>query len=264
VAYNASANNYLVVWNAFNTTGSFPPGYPNDIGGNLVDFDGYVQTGSPFSWTSADSPHQVDLAYNAYHNEYVMAYVTVHSAMTTKNDIDVIHVSAGGTLVDPPGIIHLALNAEDENNPAIATDNLDRYIVAWDIEKSSTNHDVWATPVNWTTNNVIQIYAANGAEDDANPDISYNSYNSADNFLLVFQEDLSGSGTAVLGWWVSNHLSYTPDIANIAFWENEAPAVAAGGSNFLIAYEGDSSTTNRHIFGLLWSPYALFMPVVRK
>ncbi len=261
VAYNTWANDYLVVWNAFNTTSSFPPGYPNDIGGNIVEFDGYVQTGSPFSWTSAASPHQVDLAYNAYYNEYVMAYVTVHSSATTKNDIDVIHVSAGGALANPPGIIHLAQNVEDENRPAIATDNQDRYIVAWEIEKSSTNHDVWAVPVDWTTNSPIMIYAVNGAEDDTNPDITYNS---ASNFMMVWQEDLAGTGYAVQGWWVGKSVSHTPDIANYAFWENEDPAIASGGSNFLIAYDGDSSITNRHIFGVLWSPHALFMPVIRK
>ncbi len=261
VAYNAWANNYMVAWNAFNTTSSFPPGIPNDIGGNIVEFDGSVQTGSPFSWTASDSPHQVDITYNAKYNEYALAYVTVHSAGTTKNDIDLIHVSASGALQTPPGIFHLAQNVEDENDPAIATDNLDRYVVAWDMEKSATNHDVWAVPYDWATNGAVTIYASNGTEDETEPDIAYNS---AGDFMMVSQIDLSGSGVAVRGWYVGKTYSYTPAIANYAFWENEKASIAAGGGNFLIAYEGDSSTTNRHIFAQLWSPYALFMPTIRK
>jgi hypothetical protein len=45
---------------------------------------------------------------------------------------------------------------------------------------------------------------------------------------------------------------------------NESPAAVAGESNSLIAYEGDSGITNRHIYGVFCSPNALFMPVIRK
>jgi hypothetical protein len=260
VAWNASANEYLVAWNSFNTTSSFPPGFANDIGGTRVDYNGdVINPGSPFSWTTTDYPHQVDIAYNPTYNEYTLAYVTVHSSATTKNDIDAIQISSIGALLNPPGIKHIAQNVEDENNPAIATDNLNRYIVAWDMEKSSTNHDVWAVTFDWDTNTGLTVYAVNSTDDDTNPDIGYNT---AGDWMLAWQRSLSGAGYAIIGWW--NGESVAQNIANYAFWENEAPAVAAGDSNFLIAYEGDSSVINRHIYGVLWSPYALFMPVIRK
>ena len=62
VAYNNRHGEYLVVWNAIDTTVSFPPGVPNDIAGLRVSASGVVQNpGAPLILTTYASPHQVDM-----------------------------------------------------------------------------------------------------------------------------------------------------------------------------------------------------------
>ena len=53
-------------------------------------------------------------------------------------------------------------------------------------------------------------------------------------------------------------------MATYAFWSNEAPAVAAMQPGYLIAYEGDSSTTDRHIYARLWWPEAVYLPLTLR
>ena len=83
---------------------------------------------------------------------------------------------------------------------------------------------------------------------------------------MVWQQALGGgSGYAIKGFrWGPAINTYFFDVANYAFWENENPAVAADVPGFLIVYEGDSSTTNHHIFGRMWWPEALYLPLVLR
>jgi len=57
------------------------------------------------------------------------------------------------------------------------------------------------------------------------------------------------------------------EVAPGGFWENKSPAVAADQVGYLVVYEGDSTgdpTVYRRIYGRLWWPEALFLPLVVK
>lgn len=65
----------------------------------------------------------------------------------------------------------------------------------------------------------------------------------------------------------SNLIKNYFEVASAAFWKNEKPALAIGGPGHLIVYEGDSAadpTVPREIYGRMWWPDALFLPLILK
>jgi hypothetical protein len=204
------------------------------------------------------------MVYNVAMDEYFLVFVVVHTQATTGNDIYGLRVSWNGTPVDPPGLIHICEIAKDQNAPAVATNEQDRYMVVWDHEYSSTDHDIYAREY-WAYGSPVgSIFAiAASTEDTTAPAITANGANNE--WLAVWQQDLGGAGYAIKGvHWVSGVSGYFFDIANYAFWENENPAVATDAPGFLIVYEGDSSITNRHIFGRMWWPEAVYLPLILR
>jgi len=267
VAWNSFRNEYMVVWNAFDTTVGFPPGTPHDIAGYRVSASGVVQNpGLPLIFTWDSGPHQVDLVYNVAMDEYWLAYVVTHTEVTTGKDIYGLRVSWNGTPVNPPGPIPICEIANDQNAPAVATNEQDRYMVVWEHEYSTTDRDIYGREYNALGNPVGSYFTlASWTEDTTAPDVAAKGANTE--WLAVWQQALGGGGYAVKGFrWGSEPSVWTYffDVANYAFWENENPTAAAGGSGYLIAYEGDSPVTYRHIFGRVWWPEALYLPLVLR
>ena len=266
VAWNSYRNEYLVVWNAFNTTVSFPPGVPNDIAGLRVSASGVVQNpDAPLILTTYASPHQVDMVYNVAMDEYFLVFVVVHSQATTGNDIYGLRVRWDGIPVNPPGLIPIVEINLDQNAPAIATNQQDRYMVVWEHQYSGTDTDIYAREYDAPGNPLGSYFTlASWTEDTTAPDIAAGG--PGEEWLAVWQQDLGGgSGYAIKGFrWGPAVNSYFFEVANYAFWENENPAVAAGFPGYLIVYEGDSSITNRHIYGRMWWPEPLYLPLVLR
>lgn len=265
VVWNSTRNEYLVAWNAFDTTTSFPPGVPVDIAGHRVSAYGVVQDpGHPLIFTTYASPQQMDLVHNRWVDEYFLTFVVVHTQATTGNDIYGLRVNSVGQPVNPPGLIQIAEIAKDQNAPAVATNHLDHYMVVWEHEYGATDHDIYGREYDNNGSPVGSYFTiASWTEDTTAPDVAAG----AGDWLAAWQQALSGgAGYAVKGFrWGSGPDIYTYffDVANYAFWDNEDPAGAAG-AGYFIAYEGDSSITDRHIYGRLWWPEALYLPLVRK
>lgn len=266
VAWNSFRNEYLVVWNAFDTTIGFPPGTANDIAGYRMSASGVVQDpGFPLIIAFGSEPHQVDVAYNVAMDEYFFVFVITHTQVTTGNDIYGRRVSWNGTPVNPPGLIPICEIEKNQNAPAVATNGQDRYMVVWEHAYSSADTDIYGREYNADGSPVGSYFTiASWTEDTTTPDVAAKGANTE--WLAVWQEELSsGTEYAVKGFrWRSEPAvpTYFFDVANYAFWENEDPAAAAGSSGYLIAYEGDSAVTNRHIFGRVWWPEALYLPLV--
>jgi hypothetical protein len=267
VAWNSYRNEYLVVWNAFDTTGGLP-GTPSDIAGLRVSASGVVQNpGSPLILTTYAQPHQVDLVYNVALDEYFLAFVVVHTQATTGNDIYGLRVRWDGVPLNPPGLIHINENTHDQNAPAVATNEQDRYMVVWEHTYSATDRDIYAREYYADGNPVGSYFTISSwTEDTTAPDVAANG--ASREWLAVWQEALGGdAGYAVKGFrWGSEPgvRTYFFDVANYVFWENERPAVAADIPGYLVVYEGDSSLTNRHIYGRMWWPEAVFLPLVLR
>ena len=267
VAWNSYRNEYLVVWNAMDTTGGLP-GTPSDIAGLRVSAAGVVQNpGSPLILTTYAQPHQVDLVYNVAMNEYFLAFVVVHTQATTGNDIYGLRVRWDGVPVNPPGLIHIIEEPNDQDAPSVATNEQDRYMVVWEHTYSTTDRDIYGREYYANGDPVGSYFTISSwTEDTTAPDVAANG--ASREWVAVWQQDLGGgAGYAVKGLrWGSEPgvQTYLFDVANYAFWENERPAVAADIPGYLVVYEGDSSFTNRHIYGRRWVPEAVYVPLVLR
>ena len=191
VAYNPTNDEYLVAYNFYNTTGGLP-GTPYKIFWAIVINDEMIST--RIGWIDTGSPDQVDVAYNSSKNGYVLTYVTSHPA-TTKNDIDLIHLGSSGGLLNPPGVIHIAATANDENRPAIATDQRDSYMVTWQAETNPTALTIHKNSTTWATDSTYWFMEYSGPG-ISSPDISFNP---SGNSLWVFQMDFDSPGISVMG-----------------------------------------------------------------
>jgi hypothetical protein len=275
VAWNSYRNQYLVVWNAFDTTTNFPPGVPVDIAGARVSGDwNTIYTSNIL--TSYAGPHHVDLTYNVAMDEYFMAFVVIHTQATTGNDIYGLRVyGSTGTPVTPPGLIPIYELEENQDRPAVATNSQDRYMVVWQHEFSLTDHDIYGREYNadgTPAGNHFTI--ASWTQDDTVPDLAANG--ASREWLVVWQRALpSGAGYSVHGYrWGSGPnlvYSFLFDVINWSFYECTNPAVAADIPGYLIVYEelvppgeqvASPATTYQHIYGRLWWPHAVFLPLV--
>jgi len=269
VAWNSYRNEYLVVWNAFDTTISFPPGVPNDIAGYRVSASGVVQNpGSPLSLTTYAGPHQVDMVYNVAMDEYFLAFVVIHTQATTGNDIYGLRVSWNGTPVNPPGLIHIYDLAQNQNAPAVATNEQNRYMVVWEHEYSSTDHDIYGREYNADgTPDGSYFTISSWTQDDTVPDVAANGANKE--WVAVWQRALpSGSGYSIHGfrWGSAGSSAYTYlfDVANWTFYECKNPAVAADIPGYLIVYEEKVPPNKFDIYGRLWWPEAVYLPLILR
>jgi hypothetical protein len=224
-----------------------------------VSYTGVVQNpGIPIQLATYTSPHQVDLLYNWLTQEYFVAFVVVHSQATTGNDIYGLRADADGVPVYPPGLIHISETAYNENAPAIAFYG-DRYMVVWEREFTSSDHDIYGREYDTYGNPIANAFPITSySEDTTAPDIAFIG---SEDWLAVWQEELSGGGgTAIkaVRWGPAGADVF--DVANYAFWENENPALSDNPG--LIVYEGDSATTYRHIYGQIWWPENMFLPMI--
>ena len=265
VAYNPYRNEYMVAWNAFDTSGGLP-GVPVDIAGVAMSATlAWIQYPASLFVIYAN-PHQMDMVYNIAMDEYFIVYVVVNSALTTGNDIYGLRVRWDGVPVNPPGMIQIAEIAKDQNAPAVATNGQDRYMVVWEDAYTASDHDIYGREYDANGNPIGASFSlASWTEDTTAPDIAA-SGSPGSQWLATWQEALpAGSGYAVKAFrWGPGVFSTFFDVAAYAYWENEAPAVAARRPGYLIAYEGDSSITPRHIYGRLWWPEVLYVPVVLR
>jgi hypothetical protein len=259
VAWNNLADEYMVVWNAFDATTFLP----TDVAHAILYPDGTARYGAIISTT--DSPHQVDVTYNVAADEYL----AVWRQMPTVANGDVVAArigSSSGQVVNPPGVIPVGAAPEDERSPAVTTNEQDRYVVAWeyafpgpccDWDILGQQLDVQGTLVSG------QIYVANTIDDEQEPAVAARP-GPVHDYLFTWQRDT----TAGMQIWAerlgASDFEYL-EIATAAFWNQKSPALAWGHIGALIAYEGDAAgdpTVYQHIYGRRWVPEVLHLPLV--
>jgi hypothetical protein len=232
VAWNSVQDEYLVVWNAFNTASSFPPGVPNDIAGARVQPDGSFWP-TPILTTYA-SPYHADLVYNPAMDEYLLTFVAVHTQGTTGNDIYGLRVGANGYPINPPGLIPICELDRDQDVPAVATNEQDRYMVVWQHEYTTTDRDIYAREYDALGNPVGSYFTiASWTEDTTAPDVAANG--ASREWLVVWQEALGGrgfrQGSAGAAWGSTRAISAWPFLPT-----GEQNPAAAAVPDLLITY----------------------------
>lgn len=263
VAWNSVDNEYLVIWNAVDTT----TGLPNDIAAARVSAHGAVLSGAPHVITDTGTPHQVDVTYNLAPNEYMAVWRQQGVGL----DFDIwgarLQVS-NDTLTSPSGPFAINALPEDQRFPAVTTNQQGTYMVVWE-------HAFPGPCCDWDIRG--QELFVNGApsggmviisqtlDDETNPRVAAQPGVQRD-YMAVWQKETAMGSEIWASRWGDAGYDYF-QVAAAVWWDYARPDVAVAGSHYLFAYEGDSQgdpTVFRHIYGRQWTPYAVFLPLVLR
>lgn len=261
VVWNSTRNEYLVTWSANDTIA----GQPSDVSHRLTDADGTVLYGANI--TTSNQPHQPDVTYNAATQEYFLVW----RRMWSVGDGDILGARLGGfdgQLISPPGIISVNSAGEDQRLPAVATNGQNRYVVVWEHAYTGPccDWDIRSQELDVDGNLVGNWLAISQTTDDEAVPAVVARPGSTRDYLAAWQRPTAAGEVVEARRWGDFGASAW-DVANVAFWDSENPAVAVGGPGFLIAYEADSTgdpSIYRHIYGRLLALHNTFLPVTRR
>lgn len=264
VVWNSYRNEYLVVWNAVDTT----TGLPSDVSAARVSPSGTVLPGAPHVITTAGTPHQADAAYNLAADEYLVVW----RQQGVGSDWDIWGARLRGSdaaLVSPSGFAISAV-LEDQRSPAVTTNQQDRYMVVWeyaypgpccDWDIRGQELDVSGAPVG----NIVLV--SQTTDDETNPRVVARPGPQRD-YMAVWQRTGATGSEIWASRWGDNGIHYEYFQVAAAFsWDHASPTVMATGPHYRFAYEADSQgdpTQFRHIYSRQWTPNVVFLPGVSK
>jgi hypothetical protein len=259
VVYNSSRNQYLVVWNAFDTTTQ----QPTDISSMLLAADGTAITGRNI--TTSDKPHQVDVVWNWSTNQYFVVFVRSYPQTTTGSDIYGLRVTADNAVV-PGSLQAIDSRASEQYAPRAAVDGRGNVMVVWVHRHSSTDHDIMGRQIDQLGNLLgDRLIVSNYPQDEGRPAIAAGLTGSQ--YLAVWQRWVSGRWVISARSWGDGMPPQLFEIATGASWHKEAPAVVANPPGYLVAYEADDTgdhRARRQIYGRQWTPHGVFLPFLRR
>lgn len=261
-AWNSLHNEYLVVWNAMDTSGG-QPGVPSDISSANLAADGSMLHAG--NLTTSAGPSQADIVYNVARDEYFLVFVRSFSQQATGNDIYGLRVTWMNQVINPPGLIKISDDPYDQNLPAVATNDQHRYVVAWQSQDGQGNTFIQGQDLDLDGNKLqgwIKVYGQNLSH----PAVAAES-GRVERYAMAWEEELPGGRGISATMFGPNILPGRFAVSYGAFWQNNAPAVAEGGLGYLFAYEGDSAgdpTVERHIYARTWVPFGTFLPAVQR
>jgi len=261
VVYARAPEEFLVVWmnstsgvptylsgrRVFAATSGFPPG------------DGFTISSGP---ENRDFP---DVAYNLARNEYLVTWDITMSG--TGLDIYGVRLRGDGVPLGS-GEFPIAGWPANEEHPSVAACHLsDQYLVAWqsDQDTGGADYAIYARYLNGdgVPGNVYEIDDTTSPETEA--DISCNA--AGCEYLLAWQSRYTNLKFGIWARVAHSDESMNPQFAIMppgSVEDREYPAVAGGGSTYLVAWEHQrTGGTNRDIHARLLR-YAVFLPMLKK
>ncbi len=257
VDWNSVRNEYMVVWNAINTITTLP----NDVSYSILSANGSSRKVGTI--TNSDLPHEADVAFNASKDEYMVVWRRMTAI--TNADILAARVSGGpGMIVNPPGVITISDTSEDQRRPAIATNQSNRYVVAWSSSFGGSCC-VWYIHIRQLDSNGnllgLNELQLGFLEEFVSPAVAARSGTGWDH-MVAFQQKVSGN-EQVWAYYFSPNGDESM-AASAAFWDHETPAIGMGKVSSLLVYTGDNQgdpNIHKHIYGHIWVPNIIYLPV---
>jgi len=258
VALNGSSYEYFVVAHAWDTTtDKF-----NDVAGRRVTIDGTT----PYSGHNISTQDQVaqpqnpDVAYIYTNNEFLVVWAQHWSG--PDKDIFAARVRGDNDQV----ITEFCLDSAgiEQDYPAVASDDVDRYLVAWNqiygTWPYSLDYDVYAAEFNRFGSRQGDVFGLStyyGA-DEIFPAVAINQ-TTKQRFVTW---GYYGNNSSIMGfsWYLPSNLSWILPFP-IAQGLGNSQAVAAGMANYLVVYD-KYLMSDEHIYGTLYTPFVIFIPLV--
>lgn len=255
VAWNSHRNEYMVVWHAEHATSGALLG----IGRGHLGADGFLISSAAYI-TSSSSPGFPDIAYNPAADQFVVVWAQVGSSSV---DIYGGKLSRDGTLLG--SVFAIGADAKEEQFPAIATNEQNRYLVVWQRKWETNDWDIYGQFLNGSAGPVgANIPFDFSIWNESRPAVAVNG--ATREYLIVYQKTtLVGDG--IWGKYVDEE-GVTLDSFEVTpggLVDNAHPAVATHLAGYFVAYESwwvSGSATD--LYGRMWSPHAVFLPLVVK
>lgn len=249
-----------MVWNALDTN----TGQPSDVAGyRLTDAGVVINSGSPIIIADSSNPHQASVDHNPAYDEYLVVWRQMYSA--SDGDIYGRRMQWNGTFAAPAFSISAA--SEDQQNPTVSSCATYQYLVVWQHAAPGPCCDwkIWGREMEANGSMPASAKAiAESPDDEMYPTVAGLGLSS--DFLVAWQRSTTLGKTIRAASWGGDFTNL--EVAAAAFWDNGKPAVAVGGgSGYLFVYESDSigdPGVIRHIYGRLWWPATIHLPLVLR
>ena len=260
VVRNSFRNTYFVVAHARDTsTDKF-----NDVCGRLVMANGSTPyAGHNISTQSqVNQPMNPDVAYMYYNDEYFVVWAQYWNG----DDMDIFGARVNGLTGDVIATdIPLDWVGYHQDYPVVASNDLDRYLVAWtEIQGTwpSLYTDVYAAEYNLAASRVGNLlHLGYTSDNEAMPAVTINKL-TGQRFVTFEYYGFSSNYIMGFSWYPTSTLTWILPFPIVQAAGN-LQAVAAGGANFLVAYDKTMSY-DYHIYATLYTPFAVFLPLVRR
>jgi hypothetical protein len=241
VAYDPGFQQYWVVWT------DLSPGDAWDVYAQPVSATGSLLGSAVVVNTGAASAYGARVAAGTYH----CAVTWISSPDPSQSHILIRGLNQDGSFYT--SVLRLSPADGLASDPDICSGHEDgRFLVVWQEGHSGTGWDVMAFQANWDLTTGGGLTVSSGPNHQLYPRVDYSA--GADRYLVVWQDNRSGTSWDVWGQLIARNFSYSG--GSLPLYEgpfmDQAPVVAGhdGGSQFFVAFELDLDGAGRYqIYG---------------
>jgi len=252
VAYNATDNEYLLVW-------EHDFYVDHDIVARRVASDGSLLGSGISIGTSPDHDINPQLAYNSSANEYLAVWEYEYAA--GDHDIIARRVASDGSLLG--SVIEIGTSLNHEINPQLAyNSSANEYLAVWEYEYAADDHDIVARRVasdGSLLGSVIEI--GTSLNHEINPQVAY----APATYLVVWEYEYVAADHDIVAQWVRNDGSLLGSVIAIGTSPNHDinPRVASNSADneCLVLWEYEYAAADHDIYGVIPEPHPLMLLV---
>ena len=271
VAYSDWHNEYVVIWN----TRAVESQTDTSVARRRVMANGSMPYARTLITTDV-SPRQSDIAYNLLSDQYLVVWVRQYAPPPggTGNDVwgsTMTYELDGSILCGAPfSITH---STKNEDSPSVSTNGFDRYIVVFEYQYSAIDRDIYGQELDTAGSKMgaSPFPIAVSTRNETQPDVVaefFGDWEHPDYFAAWQRTEGPEGDTWESIWarrWGSGATGHYFQVTPRARWDNWTPAVATDGVARLTAYAAEdllASGGKRHIYGRIWWPAVVFVPLV--
>jgi hypothetical protein len=262
VAWNSARNEYLVIWWTIDTVTS----QPFDVAGCRVSAAGMVIGGGPIIITDIGQPKKPNLVYNQTLDRYMVVWE--RSSPVPGDDIYGCFLDSQGQKMNPPGEFPISVQSTSESLPAVATSGKNEFLVVWQhFDDSYTPGDSDIRGCLFRADgspSTLPFDVVRTNLDEATPQVTFLGGNQK--YLIAWHHSAPLTGQVNTSARLRDSLDSWPifDVANSSTFEAGPPGLAGSSGGALIAYTKRSGTTGYNVFGRLFWPEAIFLPLILR
>ena len=252
LAYNSSANEYLVVWEYEYAAGD------HDIVARRVASDGSLLGSMIFIGASFAHEINPQLAYNSSANEYLVVW---EHDFYVDYDIAGLRVASDGSLLG--SMIFIGTSFDHDINPQLAYNpSANEYLVVWEYEYAAGDHNIVARRVASDGSLPGSVFfIAASFDHEINPQVAY----TPETYLVVWEHEYAAADHDIVAQWVKNDGSLLGSV--IAFGTspnhdiNPRVALNPAEDECLVVWEYEYAAADHDIYGVVPEPHPLMLLV---